>query len=239
MKGMIKAILATIFFNVLFFTAFPISKGSETVVSVEPYYMFPVGDSTNTLLAFGFFKDGFGLRDTLTTCTFKSIFPVSGKVHLKGGQLSLRSDFILNNQASLHSAGVILGNDYIFDFAESVTGIPAFNQTTFKDVTVFTSADFHIGGTVTFLGDCVLDGRFNEFVLDRGAVLRIGKNSKLALRNMEVQGIGGRNICCVDNSGTLILDNMRWIQNDDFSFEKGSLSFLNSVEFSGPYFFRP
>jgi hypothetical protein len=85
-------------------------KGSETVVSVEPVFTFSAADSDNTMLAFGYFKNGFTLEDNTTTCTFESIFPVGGDISLNGGTLRLQTDLeVENGEQKLRTKnGVIL-----------------------------------------------------------------------------------------------------------------------------------
>ncbi len=71
-------------------------KGSNTAVSVEAAANFPAADNDNTMLGFGWFKNGFILEDLLTTCSFNDVFPVSGTVNLNGGTLRLQQDLLLS-----------------------------------------------------------------------------------------------------------------------------------------------
>ena len=77
------------FFACLFiiYPLIAVIKGSETAVSVESSFTFSAADNNNTMLGFGWFKNGFTLEDSLTTCTFDSVYPVSGGVDLNGGNL--------------------------------------------------------------------------------------------------------------------------------------------------------
>ena len=78
---MSKKVLSLLFFILIFSfhkNIFSTVKGSESSVSVEPAYMFPAADADNKMLGFGWFKSGFSLEDNTTTCTFDSVYPVSG-----------------------------------------------------------------------------------------------------------------------------------------------------------------
>lgn len=215
----------------------PVSKGSDSVVSIEPYFDFPSSDSDNTMLGFGFFKNGFGLQDASTSCTFNSIFPVGGNINLRGGQLYLKNDFLMQNLGTLAIPGTILANNYMIDFAESITGIPSTYDTVFKDSRVFLNSDLRISGTVKFKGDCLLDGRWNRLIFDNKAHIIIDKGSRLHFRNLELDGVRSFNLECIDDAGVLELDNIRWVQTGDYTFTQGSLVIQNQVNFVGPHAF--
>jgi hypothetical protein len=114
-----------IFFSLTFnfFYLNPAIKGSETALSVEPFYTFPAADSDNAMLGFGWFKNGFGLEDGSTSCTFDSVFPVSGDVYLNDGTLSLSADLLFRNITTWYTSGEILGNNYLVDLSSSITGL--------------------------------------------------------------------------------------------------------------------
>lgn len=212
-------------------------KGSDTLVSIEPFFDFPAGLTDNEMLTFGYFKDGFGLADFTTSCTFKSIFPVSGNINLRGGQLCLQSDLNSENVTNLLSSGTIIGNSHAFDFAQSITGIPASYNSIFQDTKVFLNSDLLISGKVRFRGNCLLDGAWNRVTLAEGAQILVDRNASLYLRNIEIDGIKN-NIHCLDDSSSLILDNMLWAQDADTTFTTGSMKFVNNVNFVGPWTFE-
>src|SRR3989337_2002875 len=97
------------FFCLFISDAQPVTKGSESVVSIEPAVTFPAIDTDNKMLAFGWFKNGFTLEDASTTCTFASIYPVCGDVNLNGGKLYLGADLNFSNNSQLLSFGKIYG----------------------------------------------------------------------------------------------------------------------------------
>lgn len=212
-----------------------VSKGSDSTLSIEPFYNF--SGTPNEMLTFGFFKNGFSLNDVTTSCTFGSIFPVSGNVSLHGGTLYLGTDLIFQNITNLGTLGNIWGNNHAFEMSSGCTGFSAPYNACFKNTNLFLNGDFTFSGTTKFTGNCVIDGRWNNLTLDNGGMLIIGHNSSLRLRNVELGGISGNKIFCMDDGGQLILDNVRWVQNGDYTFTLGSIQIDNEVNFVGPYTF--
>lgn len=213
-------------------------KGSNSAVSIEPFFTFPASPGVpNEMLAFGYFASGFGLQDATTTCSFESIFPVSGNINLHGGQLYLVTDLHLNNISTLVTSGQIICSNNNLELSESVTGIPASFDSTFKNLNVYMNSDLLVSGTVNIKGNCTIDGRWNRLVLDTYANIIIEPGGALTLRNVEIDNVNQSNIRCVDNSGVLILDDIVWTQNGDYTFSNGSILFNDFVTFAGGYNF--
>ncbi len=215
----------------------PVVQGSDSIVSIQPFYIFPTGDSTNQMATFGFFQNGFGLQDASTTCTFSSIFPVSGFVSLHAGQLYLGTDLIVRNITSWGSDGTIIGNDHAVDLCASITGLAMTSDMNINNATMYLNNDVMLSGTAKFTGSCVLDARGGNMSLGSNANIIVGHNATLRLRNVELEGIATGRIQCLDDSAKLILDNVRWVQSGDYTFTHGSIEFDNQVNFVGPHIF--
>src|SRR6266700_1077951 len=160
-------------------------KGSNTAPSVIPYFTFRANDSNklppydNEMLPFGFFKNGFGLQDSTTTCTFKSIFPVSGPISLHGGQLFMNTDLILQSPATIVSTGFFNGNGHVLDLSTSVTSFPTPFKTTLSNIHLSLNADINITGTVLIRGKCTIDGRLNHLIFGPNAQIQIDSKASL------------------------------------------------------------
>ena len=89
---------------------YAVVKGSETIISSEPFFIFPSEDIDNTIRAFAWMDAGFALEDLLTTCTFGSFFPARGTIQLNSGTLWLTRDLILHNTTTFTSLGSIRAN---------------------------------------------------------------------------------------------------------------------------------
>jgi len=238
------SIVLSIFFLLIPGKNLAIQLGSDSTISVTPsfisivpYSVFPNTDTDNTLLPFGFFKYGFGLQDASTSCTFNSVFPVTGQVSLHGGKLYLQNDMILQNKTNFATPGRVYGNSHVLEFAQSMTGIPATHATSFDNTALFLQSDITVSGTIKFTGICTIDGDWKGLILGPNANIIIGHNSSLLLKNLDVSQIFGYKISCLDNSGTLILDNVQWGQTGNYTFSSGSILFDNYTYVIGEYTF--
>lgn len=212
--------------------------GSDIAVSLVGYTSFGTPLITqNQMLSFGWMKSGFGMNSSTITCTFSSAFPVSGHLSLHGGQLTLGTDLIMQNAMEFVSPGIVHGSGHVFDICQSVTGLPATDRSIFKSVNMFIHSDLNITSTVDFKGTCLIDGSKNRIILGNNGSIKVGHNSTLTLRNMEINGVKAFNIYCMDDSASLVLDNVRWIQSGDYTFSSGSFTIQNNVEFASKYQF--
>jgi len=213
-------------------------KGSESQLSIESFYTFLTEETDNKMLGFGWFKNGFALEDSNATCTFDSVFPVSGDVYLNGGSLYLDQDLIFRNMTTWQTSGNIYGNDYTVDISSSVTGLGniAYGQT-FESSRVNINSDLIVSGTVKFRGDCLFNGNGKRILLNDDGYLLVDSNATVTFKDVYVDGITEGKIYCLDDSSKIVLDDVRWIQDGDYSFTNGSLKIFNNVDFSGSYTF--
>ena len=98
-----------------------LSLGSNTVVSRQGYAIFPSGATDNMMKGYALFENGFKLFDASTTCTFDSLFPVSGVIDLMGGSLYLMESLTLANTTRINTMGNLYGNGKTLKLAQSIT----------------------------------------------------------------------------------------------------------------------
>ena len=234
----IKKILLFFCVTFSFGDLYPAVKGSETLLSIEPYYLFPAADSDNTMLGFGWFKNGFGLEDATTSCTFDSVFPVSGTIGLGGGSLYLNSDLIFRNAAHFCSAGKIYGNNYVFDLCSSVTGLASDSYCqSFDNTELNLNGDLIVSGSMTFHGNCIVNGNGKKITLNDGGHLLIDLSSSVTFRNITIDKISDGKICCLGSDSEIVLDEVTWVQDGNYSFTQGSIRFQKNVDFIGSHTF--
>lgn len=222
----------------LFSRLLPLVVGSDTVVSIEPFAIFPATDSNNKISSFAWMKNGFGLENSATTCEFSSVYPVSGTFDARGGKIVLENDLTFQNNIQFLSSASIDGKDHKIDLCQTMTLFATREGATFKDTKIFLGADLTMRGVVHIKGNTLIDGRWNTLILDDGACIIVDPGATFELRNMEIDGIKTGKFYCADNSGRLILNNMRWVQLDDYTFTNGSILFTNQVNSVGPYMFH-
>ncbi len=231
-----RLVLSFLLLITFYHSASALVVGSLNSVSVESLVTFPSADTDNAMVGFGWIKNGFTLEDMATTCSFDNVFPVSGLVALNGGLLRLYQDILFKNSTTLQSMGTILGNGHVMHLCPSINAFPS-EDVLFDSLLLYCNADLDIVSTVTFRGNAVLCGTGNVLTLKNNAALVIDAASSLELRDLEIRGINGSNIRCIDDTGRLILDSVRWVQSDQFSWGKGNFLFKDQVSFMGSHTF--
>lgn len=207
-------------------------KGSTTAVSVEPLASFPSADTDNTMLGFGWFQNGFSLQDSLTTCTFNSVFPVSGPVTMAGGTLTLLQDLLFHNVTTLNSWGNVIGNNCALDLCTSITAFPS-QVSTFQNTNIFLNTDVVLTSSITLQGNCSINGHKNSLILGNGGALLIAPNSSVTFQNMELKGLVNSNLQCADNTGKLLLNDVVLELQNDYMFPYGSMFMQDNVTIMG------
>ena len=208
--------------------------GSNNAVSlISTCTFFPAADNDNTMLGFGWFKGGFTFEDQTTSCTFSSVYPVSGTVNMNGGTLYLTQDVLLANPTQLQGLGAIIGNGHSIEFCETITVLPT-NLSLIKDLNVFFNGNVELTSTLTVQGTCCIDAGQNIFSLSDNAQIIIDTGSQLWKKNEAIENINN-NITCVDDTSSLMLENVTVQLTGDLLFPKGSIICQGLVQLNGGY----
>lgn len=229
-----------LFFSLFSFLVFlqsymsAVTKGSTTAVSIEPYFTFPESDSgNNAMIGFGWFKNGFGLESATTTCTFDSVYPVSGSINMNGGTLELNQDLDIRSPIALEGLGSIIGNGNTIHLCSEISQLPA-DLILLQDINLIYDGSLELQSTVSIEGTCVIQGSGDSyFIMDPGAELIVDSGAHLKIANLHLKDVGNNNILCVDNTGSITLNNIVWCQSGDMTFANGSLLLQNTVDFIG------
>ncbi|MCX5921741.1 MAG: hypothetical protein NTX86_00190 [Candidatus Dependentiae bacterium] len=209
---------------------------SNSSVSLQPAITFPAADTDNMMLGFAWFKNGFTLEDATTTCSFDSVYPVSGTVNLNGGTLILDQDLIFHDITTLQSLGTVIGNGHFMNFCNSVVGFPS-TTNTFQDVNLFINNDFTITSSLLFQGNCIFNGNGNSLVIGENGYIVVAPGSTLQIENVTLQNVAGTNIQCADDTASIVFEEVSVVQSGDYTFSFGSMLFLNTVDWIGSYTF--
>ncbi len=87
-----------------------------------------------------------------------------------------------------------------------------------------------------FQDNTILRGNGNILELGpNGAIILQGSNSQLLLDGITIKGISSEKIRCLDNSSKIVLQDVKWIQDGDFTYNLGSLEILNDVYMIGSF----
>ena len=164
---------------------------------------------------------------------------LTGQTILLGAdaQLILSVDGLITQDVMLNGGTVALGQDLKFatnkHFAGNGVIALAGNQVTFgphpSDWTgnliwkgdggqIDFNADVDISETWVFSGDkCIMHCHGNTLDLSNGGEIIVGDNATLHIKDAQIKGIAGSNIRCLSSNSKLILENVTWVQAEDYS----------------------
>lgn len=103
----------------------------------------------------------------------------------------------------------------------------------FKDSNLFFKGDFNINVPVEFEGDCFIDCGNNKLNMVDGGQIIVKDNSTLRLQDVNLNGLKGTNLNCVNDSGNIEFKRTFVNIIDDYNFSYGSILFSNDVIISG------
>ena len=211
-------------------------KGSESVISVEPFTSFSPTETDNKMCAFGWFKNGFILEDSSTNCTFDSIFPISGNVTLNGGILYLTSDLVFNNLSVINGAGKLDCDGHNVYLCSSIQDIGSSSaELKIKNTNIYLEEDLTISGSVKFEGSCCLNCNGKKITLGDYARVILDCNATLTIKDSIINRISAGKVLCLDNLGKIVLDDTTCIFDGNYNFTSGALKVINEVDFIGAY----
>jgi len=236
-----KAYAGFLFLTVFSFAGhlFGAERGSQTAVSIEPFYEFVSTDTDNKMLAFGCFKNGFALEDNTTSCTFESIFPVGTKMLLNGGTLYLGVDLIMSNPCTYTMGGTITSDNCIVEMPASLDVLGCTTHDTVFDATnVSIRDDVAVDGTVKFSGaSCLCNGNSKTLTLNANGALIAASGTTLTLKDITISGLDANNLRCADDTASIVLDNVRLVQSNNYSFTTGAFEVVGKCELAGTHTF--
>lgn len=224
-----------IFYLFLSNNLFSVTAGSDTAVGApQAHTTFPnTENTTNKIANYAVMDDGFTLQDSTTTCSFASIFPVTGsRINLNSGKLFLFRDLILTNTSkNIFSSGQIIGNDYSVIISEGMNSID--NNFSFSGVGVYLNGDLSFKADMTFKYNSFIDGQGNVLDLEDAGSIIVDYPGSLTLKNIEITGVKDSNISCLNDQSLLILSNCKLHLSRDFTFNTGELLFDSDVTICG------
>lgn len=134
------------------------------------------------------------------------------------------------------------GNSYIgigdyTDYA-SIYGfsVPAVSGFIFNDVNLIFNADVYFQRNNRFSGNCLIDGRLHELVLDDG-IFQVDNGSLLFLKNVTINGVDSNTFYCLDDNGTFSFQNATLILDGDLSFSLGHFDVVGDTVLTGTHLF--
>ncbi len=179
-----------------------------------------------------FIKSDIELQDKESNVFFDIRNRLDADIKLNSGFLVLYEDLYFLDNKRIFGPGRVALNGHKLSFgSKDLTWNEPILFENASDIDI--NSNMYIEDTWSFSGDSVLIGNSNIFCVssDDGIVVR--PNTNLLIRDTVLYGISGTKIRCMTDDSTITLQNVKWIQDADFTFSRGSLIFLDSVEFVG------
>jgi hypothetical protein len=89
--------------------------------------------------------------------------------------------------------------------------------------------------TATIQGNCTINGNNNRITLEDDGVLAVASGAQLTLKNVELAGVSGNKLSCVDDTASICLKNCMVLLGEDAGFDSGWMEFEGDVVFSGDH----
>lgn len=227
----IKGTRLNIFTNIL--------SGNENIFLVKgilPLYTVVTG-AGNVIQGNGTITGGIVLQDTSAQLVMNLNGYMANDIALAGSTIQLTGPLTFAGDASLAGQGlVILGQNILklSPFDNTITSTLTFNSS---------SGGIELKGGITLSsvwtvdGDLVLRGNGNTVTFDPTGQIVITDGSRLICKDVMFTGVRQDCIVCASDDAQLALRDVTWIQDADYTFSVGSISFENTVSMIGSYTF--
>ncbi len=108
------------------------------------------------------------------------------------------------------------------------------SQVEYSDLELVLNNDVALQDTsITFSGECVINGSDNTLSLNGTATLIVEGGASLLLQNITIDGVAEDRIRLLDAQSTLSLEDVTFILEQDFTFDQGSLDILGNFTITG------
>lgn len=160
---------------------------------------------------------------------------LDSSITFNGATLSLDSDLVLKESASLVGPGTIelQGKSLVYPISNS---IQSSNLTINGPGDIVLKSNYALQGALTLNNNCGLKGEGNILNFDGGS-LTVGQNSHIVLQNIVLNSIGSTDFSCTDSSGSITFDETKMIFAENFQFSDGALRFKNKNRLMGDKIF--
>ena len=233
-----KLLLPTVKFSIdgsRYNTYTTLLDGNEEIFLEEgifPLYLV-IANSGNTVRGNGDIAGLVTLSNSAAELTFNLDGQVANNISLNGGKVILARDVEFAQNYGFLTSGVVDLSNYNCILGKK-------DRTCTSDIywdgdvgEIDLNSKLSLSGTWTFSGDCTLNGNNQILLLNSAGQIVVEKGSNLTLKNLTIQGLQDTNIKCLDDSGTIVFDNVSCRQSGNYIFNKGSFDVYNNFELSG------
>ncbi len=102
-----------------------------------------------------------------------------------------------------------------------------------NNTTVRLGKNSTLNSTWKFSGASMLNGQNKMLTLGSAGVIEAQASSTLTLKDLTIYDINGTNLRCLDNTGSIIFDNVKLINRNRWRFQNGSFAVTNNLSMLG------
>ncbi len=158
-------------------------------------------------------------------------------IDMNGSTLYLGRDLVFGPNGDLNGPGAINISSYsvVFNPKNSLFDTPL---TWIADHgAIELKNDVVLDSTWVITGTCTINGNGHSLTFGTSGSIQLSSGSMLRLSNIDVDGVAGTNIACVDDAGIIVLDDVLWHQSSDYQFVAGAFQFNGDIRMLGSYNF--
>lgn len=173
------------------------------------------------------------LEDSNASLTCAIVRSLSQDIQLNGGTLFLEENLRFVDGKKIIGNGLMLCNKRkLILGAEEMTWNGSIYFDNGNDINL--NAPLHLSQTWTFSGATnSLIGNGNILYLENHGKLVIERGASLILKNIIIKNLSADKIKCLDDSANIIFQDVTLVQNDLFSFNKGSFDVFGYLDLTG------
>ncbi|MFC1842267.1 hypothetical protein ACFLYU_01280 [Candidatus Dependentiae bacterium] len=227
-------------------------EGSDYLYMTKGVFLFPimVSGTGNQIFGTGDISGPIILQDSSSELILNPNGFILNNITLNGGSIKLGGDLVVAGAYNFAGAGTVKlqKNSISFGDQDSIwtstinwmcgCANPGSHSEDFGcPRSIRLNSYTKLRGTWQFDDDCIINGNGNTLEIDELGQLIVSENVKLILRDVDLKFNSGNNLSLLNDESKLELSNVFWTQHDNLIFSKGSIAFLDNVDFIGSYSF--
>jgi len=203
---------------------------------INPSVVGDIGLSDgDELVGFTVFSGVYTVTDA-GTIEWEGYHPLQGTVHFDGGRLRLNTDLTMSSDAYFVSGLILRGVGGAYDVVlPDIVDEFQFPADYFRinDIKmVFNSDVLFDEAEYNFRNDSVIEGNDNILTCSLSTIT-INVGATLHIKNLTIKGIDVGTFVGNSDTSSLVLENVTWIQDDDFAWETGSIDIYGTIKMRG------
>lgn len=202
-------------------------KGASVIQSLV------ISGNNNRLEGDVLLADDIQLFDSNTGVTCALLRSLAKNIQLNGGKITLDEDLFFLNEKKLEGNGTVVCNNrsIVLGARESIwSGSVYFDNVNDLEL----RARLNLSQTWTFSGaNCSIKGNGHVLNFYPHGRLVVDRGATLYLKDLVMHQLTSDDLICLDDTSKVVFENVSFIQEDTYTFSKGSFSVLGYLDLIG------